>query len=60
LERGVGAPSESMLMDAGWLAREVKVDLSQEKRSVYINLSEKKLSLGLPNKYKKTLGMIFQ
>jgi len=41
LERGIGAPSEVVLMAVGWLAREGKVELSQEKRSVYVKLTEK-------------------
>ncbi len=38
LQRGIGAPSEAVLMAVGWLAREGKVELQQEKRSVYIKL----------------------
>jgi hypothetical protein len=41
LERGVGASSESVLMDSGWLAREVEAELSRKKRSVCIQLVEK-------------------
>jgi hypothetical protein len=41
LERGISAPSETVLMAVGWLAREGKVELSQEKHSVYIQLTEK-------------------
>ena len=41
LERGIGAPRESVLMGVGWLAREGKVELSQERRSVYVRLVEK-------------------
>ncbi len=41
LQRGIGAHSDAVLMAVGWLAREGKVELAQEKRSVYIQLTEK-------------------
>jgi stage V sporulation protein SpoVS len=40
LEKGVGAPAEAVSMAAGWLAREGKVEVAQEKRSIYIWLIE--------------------
>jgi hypothetical protein len=40
LERGVGAPAEAIAMAAGWLAREGKVEVAQEKRSIYLWLRE--------------------
>jgi hypothetical protein len=40
LERGIRAPTEAVLMAVGWLAREGKLELSQEKRTVYVRLTE--------------------
>jgi len=40
LERGISSPTEAVLMAVGWLAREGKLELSQEKRTVYIQLTE--------------------
>lgn len=40
LERGINSPTEAVLMAVGWLAREGKLELSQEKRTVYIRLIE--------------------
>jgi len=40
LQRGIGAPSDAVLMAVGWLAREGKVELKQEKRTVNIKLTE--------------------
>ena len=40
LEKGVDAPAETVSMAAGWLAREGKVEVAQEKRSLYIWLTE--------------------
>jgi hypothetical protein len=38
--RAIGVHSDMVLMAVGWLAREGKVELVQEKRSVYIQLSK--------------------
>ena len=40
LEKGVDAPVEAVTMAVGWLAREGKVEVAQEKRSVYLWLTE--------------------
>jgi hypothetical protein len=41
LVRAIGAHSDAVLMAVGWLAREGKVELLQEKRTVYVRLIEK-------------------
>jgi len=41
LVRAIGAPSDAVLMAVGWLAREGKLEISQEKRTVHIRLTEK-------------------
>ncbi len=40
VEKGVDAPVDAVPMAVGWLAREGKVDVAQEKRSVYLWLTE--------------------
>jgi hypothetical protein len=40
LVRAIGQPSEGVLMAVGWLAREGKLELSQEKRTITIRLAE--------------------
>jgi hypothetical protein len=41
LVRAIDAPSDAVLMAVGWLAREGKLEISQEKRTVHIRLTEK-------------------
>lgn len=40
LVRALGAQSDAVVMAVGWLAREGKVELEQEKRSIYVVLTE--------------------
>lgn len=40
LEKGVDAPPDLVRMAVGWLAREGKVELAQEKRSIYVCLTD--------------------
>jgi hypothetical protein len=40
VEKGVTAPTGTVQMAVGWLAREGKVELAQEKRSIYLWLTE--------------------
>jgi hypothetical protein len=40
VEKGVKAPAELVPMDVGWLAREGKLEMAQEKRSVYLWLKD--------------------
>jgi len=40
LEKGIKAPASAVYMALGWLAREGKVAIEQEKRSVKISLTE--------------------
>jgi stage V sporulation protein SpoVS len=40
LGTGVDAPAEAVPMAVGWLAREGKVEVAQEKRSIYLWLTE--------------------
>jgi hypothetical protein len=40
LEREVGAPKPLVYMAVGWLAREGKVELRQEKRTIQLSLTE--------------------
>ena len=40
LEKNVEVPPDMLLMAVGWLAREGKLELAQEKRSVYVWLLE--------------------
>ena len=42
LERDVEVPPDTLLMAVGWLAREGKLDLAQEKRSVFLWLVDPK------------------
>jgi hypothetical protein len=39
VEKQVGAPKALVDMAIGWLAREGKIDLKQEKRSIQISLN---------------------
>jgi hypothetical protein len=39
VEKGVGAPKALVDMAIGWLAREGKVELKQDKRSIQISLN---------------------
>jgi hypothetical protein len=41
VEKAVPAPAGAVPMAVGWLAREGKLELAQEKRSVYLKLTEK-------------------
>jgi hypothetical protein len=41
LIRAIGAPREAVLMAVGWLAREGKLELSQEEQTVHVRLAEK-------------------
>ncbi len=38
--RAIGQPSEMVLMAVGWLAREGKLELSQEKLTITIRLAD--------------------
>jgi hypothetical protein len=40
VERGIKAPKPLVHMAIGWLAREGKVELRQEKRSILLRLTE--------------------
>jgi hypothetical protein len=40
VESGVDAPAGAVPMAVGWLAREGKVEVAQEKRSLYLWLTE--------------------
>jgi hypothetical protein len=40
VEKGVKAPASAVYMALGWLAREGKVAIEQEKRSVKVSLTE--------------------
>jgi hypothetical protein len=40
IEKGVKAPASAVYMALGWLAREGKVAIEQEKRSVKVSLTE--------------------
>ena len=40
VERGVGAPKQLVCMAVGWLAREGKVALRQDKRSLQLCLTD--------------------
>jgi len=42
LEKGIEAPKAMVSMAIGWLAREGKIDLRDEKRAVRISLTESK------------------
>jgi hypothetical protein len=40
VERGVGAPKQLVCMAIGWLAREGKIALRQEKRALQVGLTD--------------------
>jgi predicted transcriptional regulator len=40
IERGVGAPKPLVCMAIGWLAREGKIALRQDKRTLQLSLSD--------------------
>jgi len=40
IEKGVKAPASAVYMALGWLAREGKIVVEQEKRSVKVSLTE--------------------
>lgn len=40
VEKSVDAPAEAVSMAVGWLAREGKAEVAQEKRSLYVWLTE--------------------
>jgi Winged helix-turn-helix domain (DUF2582) len=46
VERGVGAPKQLVCMAIGWLAREGKIALRQEKRALQLHLTDAE---GAPN-----------
>lgn len=41
IEKGVGRSSREVQMAIGWLAREGKVEFSDEPRGLYVSLAEK-------------------